>query len=101
MAGGTDLLLTAFGPAPLSRTAGEAPGVPVTDTHRAPSFATGRFPLPPAQNTNGPGPEGNLAAGRDALRRAEGGFAGAVTRPRARLGSPAGRRWHVVQRMRA
>ncbi|GHB32095.1 glycosyltransferase [Streptomyces chryseus] len=89
VAGGADLLLTAFGPAPLSRTAGEALGVPVIGTYLAPAFATGQFPLPNARNTDGPGPEGNLAAGREVLRRAEGVFAGATTRLRARLGLPA------------
>ena len=90
VAGGADLLLTAFGPAPLSRTAGEAFGVPVIGTYLAPSFATGEFPLPNARSTEDLGPEGNLAAGRDVLRRAEGVFAGAVTRLRARLGLPIG-----------
>ncbi|MCH0562984.1 MULTISPECIES: glycosyltransferase [unclassified Streptomyces] len=90
VAGGADLLLTAFGTAPLSRTAGEAFGVPVAGTYLVPAFATGRFPLPNARSTDGAGPEDNLAAGRDVLRRAEGTFAGAVTRLRARLGLPAG-----------
>lgn len=90
VAGGADLLLTAFGPAPLSLMAGEALGVPVIGTYLAPSFATRQFPLPNARNTDGLGPEGNLAAGRDVLRRAEGVFPGAVTRLRARLGLPAG-----------
>lgn len=90
VAGGADLLLTAFGPAPLSRTAGDAFGVPVIGTYLAPSFATGEFPLPNARSIDDLGPEGNLAAGRDVLKRAEGVFAGAVTRLRARLGLPAG-----------
>ncbi|MDT9683100.1 glycosyltransferase [Streptomyces sp. TRM76323] len=90
VAGGADLLLTAFGPAPLSRTAGEAFGVPVIGTYLAPSFATERFPLPNARSTEGLGPKGNLAAGRDVLRRAEGLFADAVTQLRTRFGLPAG-----------
>jgi UDP:flavonoid glycosyltransferase YjiC (YdhE family) len=90
VAGGADLLLTAFGPAPLSRTAGAALGIPVIGTYLVPAFATGRFPLPNARRTDGPGPEANLAAGRDVVRRAEAAFAGAVTRLRARLGLPAG-----------
>lgn len=90
VAGGADLLLTAFGPAPLSRTAGEAFGVPVIGTYLAPSFATERFPLPNARSTEGLGPKDNLAAGRDVLRRAEGVFADAVTQLRARFGLPAG-----------
>ncbi|MFG3551810.1 glycosyltransferase [Streptomyces sp. NPDC047725] len=90
VAGGADLLLTAFGPAPLSRTAGEAFGVPVIGTYLVPAFATRQFPLPNARSTDGLGPEDNLAAGRDVLRRAEEVFAGSVTRLRARLGLPAG-----------
>ncbi|MFD9685914.1 glycosyltransferase [Kitasatospora sp. NPDC059088] len=88
-AGGADVVLTAFGPAPLSRAAGEALGVPVVGTYLAPSFATREFALPNARNADDLGPEGNLAAGRDVLRRAEGLFVDAVTRLRARLGLPA------------
>lgn len=88
--GGADLLLTAHGPAPLTRTAGEAHGIPVIGTYLVPSFATGEFPLPHARNAEGRSPEDNLAAGRDALRRAEGVFAGGVTRLRERLGLPDG-----------
>ncbi|MGW1121523.1 glycosyltransferase [Streptomyces tanashiensis] len=90
VAGGADLLLTAHGPAPLSRTAGEAAGIPVVGTYLVPSFATRRFPLPNARSTDDTGPEGNLAAGQDVLRRAEGVLAGGVTRLRERLGLPAG-----------
>ncbi|GAA2390147.1 glycosyltransferase [Streptomyces glaucosporus] len=89
VADGADLLLTASGAAPLSRAAGEALGVPVVGTCLVPSFATRRFPLPNARSAGDLGPEGNLAAGRDVLRRAEGVFASAVTRLRARLGLPA------------
>ncbi|MFI2781488.1 glycosyltransferase [Streptomyces sp. ALB3] len=90
VAAGCDLVLTAFGPAPLSRAAAEASGVPVVGTYLTPSFATGHFPLPGAQDTGGLGPEGNLAAGREVVRRAEQLFAGAAARLRARLGLPAG-----------
>ncbi|WMX46202.1 glycosyltransferase [Streptomyces roseicoloratus] len=91
VAGGADLLLTPFGPAPLSRTAGEALGIPVVGTYLVPAFATGRFPLPHANGGDDDlGPDGNLAAGREVLRRAEAAFAGAVTRLRARLGLPDG-----------
>lgn len=88
--GGADLLLTAFGPAPLSRIAAEAAGIPVVGTYLTPAFATGRFALPNAGSTDDLGPGANLAAGREVLGRAEGLFAGAVTRLRARLGLPAG-----------
>ncbi|QKW25127.1 glycosyltransferase family 1 protein [Streptomyces seoulensis] len=91
VAGGADLLITAFAPAPLGRTAGEALGVPVVGAYLVPAFPTGRFPLPNARSAGSLGPAANLAAGRDVLRRAEGAFAGAVTRLRARLGLPAAR----------
>ncbi|MFF0431662.1 glycosyltransferase [Streptomyces sp. NPDC004327] len=85
----TDLVLTAFGPAPLSQTAGEALGVPVIGTYLAPAFATRQFPLPGAPGADDLGPEGNLAAGQTVLRRAEDLLADAVTRLRTRLGLPA------------
>ncbi|MER6472437.1 glycosyltransferase [Streptomyces collinus] len=88
VAAGADLLLTAQGPAPLSRTAGEAFGVPVIGTYLVPALATGQFPLPNAHSTDDLGTDGNLAAGRDVLKRAEGVFAGAVTALRTRLGLP-------------
>ncbi|WP_329493466.1 glycosyltransferase [Kitasatospora herbaricolor] len=90
VADGTDLVLTAFGPAPLSRTAGEALGIPVIETHLVPGVATREFPLPGASAAEGLGPEGNLAAGRETVRRRDNLFAHAVTRLRDRLGLPAG-----------
>ncbi|MEW1639580.1 glycosyltransferase [Streptomyces sp. NPDC093801] len=90
VAGGADLLLTASGPAPLARTAGEALGVPVIGTYLVPAHPTGRFALPPARSTGPRGPEDNLAAGREVVRRAEDVFSGADTRLRALLGLPAG-----------
>ncbi|MER6394941.1 glycosyltransferase [Kitasatospora sp. NPDC001603] len=88
VADGTDLVLTAFAPAPLSETAGEALGVPVLETHLVPAFATREFALPGATDADGLGPEGNLAAGHDVVRRRDQLFAGAATRLRARLGLP-------------
>jgi UDP:flavonoid glycosyltransferase YjiC (YdhE family) len=89
VAGGADLLLTASGPAPLGRAVGEALGIPVIGTYLVPAFATRAFALPNARSTvGGPGPEGNLAAGRDVVRRAEEAFAGAVTRLRVLLELP-------------
>ncbi|MEU1506308.1 glycosyltransferase [Kitasatospora sp. NPDC005748] len=88
VADGTDLVLTAFAPAPLSETAGEALGVPVLETHLVPAFATREFALPGATDADGLGPEGNLAAGHDVVRRRDQLFAGAATRLRSRLGLP-------------
>ncbi|MFJ3516968.1 glycosyltransferase [Streptomyces sp. NPDC090131] len=87
---GCDLVLTAAGPAPLSRTAGDAFGVPVIGTYLVPAFATRQFPLPGAPGVEDLGPEGNLAAGHTVATRAEGLFADAVTRLRTRLGLPSG-----------
>ncbi|GAA1961639.1 glycosyltransferase [Kitasatospora viridis] len=89
VAGGADVVLTAFGPAALSRAAGEAFGGPVVGAYLAPSFATREFALPNARGAEELGPAGNLAAGQEVLARAEGVFAGAVGRLRARLGLPA------------
>ncbi|MFI2609547.1 glycosyltransferase [Kitasatospora sp. NPDC018619] len=89
VASGADLLLTAFAPAPLSRTAAEAYGVPVLGTYLTPAFATGEFPLPGPVGGADLGPEGNLAAGRERLRSAQRLFSGAVARMRERLDLPA------------
>ncbi|MFJ6622004.1 glycosyltransferase [Kitasatospora sp. NPDC091335] len=86
VAGGADLLLTAFAPSPLSQTAGEAYGVPVLGTYLTPAFATGEFPLPGPAGGTDLGPEGNLAAGQERLRSADRLFSGAVARMRERLG---------------
>ncbi|QNP66287.1 glycosyltransferase [Streptomyces genisteinicus] len=88
VAAGTDLVLTAFGPAPLSRTAAAAYGIPVVGTYVTPAVATERFALPGARDSDGTGPEDRLGAGRAVLARAEGLFAGAVSRLRDRLGLP-------------
>lgn len=89
VADGADRVLTAFGPAPLSRTAGEAFAVPVIGTYLAPAFATAEFPLPGASDADDLGPDGNLAAGRELLARAGTLQAGVVSRLRTRLGLPA------------
>ncbi|MFK0294651.1 glycosyltransferase [Streptomyces sp. NPDC090442] len=90
VADGADLVLTPFGAAPFSLTAGAAFGVPVLGSYLVPAFATGEFPPPGAPSADDLGAAGNLAAGRAALGRAEGLYAGAVARMRDRLGVPAG-----------
>ncbi|MGC0416134.1 glycosyltransferase [Embleya sp. AB8] len=89
VAEGADLVLTAFGPASVSRAAGEAFAVPVIGTYLAPAFATREFPLPGGPGADDLGPDGNLAAGRALLARAGTLQEGVVTRLRARLGLPA------------
>ncbi|MFE7526650.1 glycosyltransferase [Kitasatospora sp. NPDC057542] len=85
VADGTDLVLTAFGPASLSQAAGEAIGVPVIGTYLAPAFATREFPLPGMPDGDDLGPEGNFAAGRALLARAGALQDEVLTRLRARL----------------
>jgi sterol 3beta-glucosyltransferase len=63
---GTDLVLTAFGPAPLSRFVAAGFGVPSIGVYLAPGVPTREFPPP-----GWPGPAAdNLAAGREMLARA-------------------------------
>ncbi|MGW7621188.1 glycosyltransferase [Streptomyces antimycoticus] len=87
-ADGADLVLTAFGPAALSRTAGEAYGIPVIGTYLAPACATREFPLAGAPGGDDLGPDGNLAAGLRVLADAGALQAGAVAGLRTRLGLP-------------
>ncbi|MFJ8437300.1 glycosyltransferase [Kitasatospora sp. NPDC094019] len=87
--GGVDVLLTAFGPAPLARAVGKALGIPVIGTYLVPSVPTGEFALPNARGEVGADPEGNLAVGREVVRRAEAVFGGTASRLRARFGLPA------------
>ncbi|XVU29657.1 glycosyltransferase [Actinoplanes sp. CA-054009] len=63
---GADVVLTAFGPAPLSRAAAERAGIASAGVYLAPGVPTAEFPPPgwPA----GSGAE-NLAAGREVLER--------------------------------
>ncbi|MBO8191609.1 glycosyltransferase family 1 protein [Streptomyces oryzae] len=90
VAGGTDLLLTAFGPSPLSQAAGGAFGIPVLGTYLAPAFPTREFPLPGAPRDDDPGADGNFAAGQSVLWQGEALSAEAATRLRDRLGLRAG-----------
>ncbi|WP_445516331.1 glycosyltransferase [Streptomyces sp. NEAU-174] len=88
VADGADLVLTAFGPAALSRVAGEASGTPVIGTFLAPACPTREFPLAGATDAEDLGPEGNLAAGQRLLADAAALQADAVAGLRTRLGLP-------------
>src|SRR3954471_9936859 len=69
VASGTDLVLTAFGPAPLSRLVAQGFGVPSAGVYLAPGVPTREFP-PPGWPVTGPlSPADNLAAGREVLAR--------------------------------
>jgi UDP:flavonoid glycosyltransferase YjiC (YdhE family) len=91
VAAGSDLILTAFGPAPLSRLVAEALGVPSLGVYLTPSVPTRDFPPPGRPAPTDVSPEANLAAGRDALVRAGSLYPEALARLRAALGLPAGR----------
>lgn len=86
---GTDMLLTALGPAPVSRVVAEGLGIPSIGVYLAPAIPTREFPLPGWPATGDLGPVGNLAAGRKLLGRANSLYAELLPRLRAQLGLPA------------
>jgi UDP:flavonoid glycosyltransferase YjiC (YdhE family) len=89
VAAGTDVLLTAFGPAPLSRLVAEGFGIPSLGVYLAPGVPTREFP-PPGWPASGPlSPADNLAAGREMLARTGALYAEVLRRLRARLDLPA------------
>jgi sterol 3beta-glucosyltransferase len=88
-AAGTDMLLTAFGPAPLSRLVAEAMRIPSLGVYLAPGVPTREFPPPGWPATGQPSPADNLAAGREVLARTGSLYADVLRRLRARLDLPA------------
>jgi UDP:flavonoid glycosyltransferase YjiC (YdhE family) len=87
-AAGTDMLLTAFGPAPLSRLVAEGFGIPSLGVYLAPGVPTREFP-PPGWPSRGGGDD-NLAAGREVLARTGSLYADVSGRLRAHFDLPAG-----------
>jgi sterol 3beta-glucosyltransferase len=88
-ADGIDVLLTAFGPAPLSRLVAEGLGVASAGVYLAPGVPTREFP-PPGWPAAGPlSPADNLAAGRAVLARTGSLYAEVLRRLRVRLDLPA------------
>jgi UDP:flavonoid glycosyltransferase YjiC (YdhE family) len=83
-----DVVLTALGPAPLSRLATEVLGLPMLGTYLAPAVPTGEFALPGLPQPGGVDRAANLAAGRAQLATADSLYAGILPRLRARLGLP-------------
>lgn len=81
---GTDVVLTAFGPAPLSRLVAAALGIPGIGVFLVPGVPTREFPPPGA-----PPAADNLAAGREMLARTDALYADVLQRMRARLDLPA------------
>jgi UDP:flavonoid glycosyltransferase YjiC (YdhE family) len=86
---GTDVLLTASGPAPLSRVVADGFGIPSVGVYLAPGVPTREFPPPGWPVTGRPSPAGNLAAGREMLARTDSLYADVLRRLRARLDLPA------------
>jgi sterol 3beta-glucosyltransferase len=85
---GADVVLSALGPAPLSRVVAEGFAIPSIGTYLVPAVPTAQFPLPGWPHPGDLGPAGNLAAGRDQLDRAADLHAESLPRLRARLGLP-------------
>jgi sterol 3beta-glucosyltransferase len=85
-----DVVLTALGPAPLSRLAAEALGLPCLGTYLAPAVPTGEFALPGLPQSGDAGPAANLAAGRELLAAAGSLYEGILPRLRDRLCLPPG-----------
>jgi len=85
---GADVVLTALGPAPLSRVAAEALGLPSLGTYLAPAVPTGEFALPGLPQPGEADPAANLAAGRALLAGAGSLYAGILPGLRGRLGLP-------------
>ncbi|SCL39363.1 UDP:flavonoid glycosyltransferase YjiC, YdhE family [Micromonospora pallida] len=88
-AAGTDILLTAFGPAPLSRVVAEGFGIPSLGVYLAPGVPTREFPPPGWPDAGHLSPADNLAAGRELLARTGVLYADVLRRLRARLDLPA------------
>jgi len=88
VAAGTDLVLTAFGPAPISRVVAEGSAIPSVGVYLAPGVPTGEFPPPGWPATGHPSPADNLDAGRQLLTRTDALYGDVVRRLRARLDLP-------------
>jgi sterol 3beta-glucosyltransferase len=88
-AAGTDILLTAFGPAPASRLVADAFEIPSAGVYLAPSVPTRAFPPPGSAAAGEPTGADNLAAGRAMLDRAGSLYTDVLARLRRRLGLPA------------
>src|SRR3954447_19359338 len=88
-AAGTDILLTAFGPAPLGRLVADGFGIASLGVYLAPGVPTREFPPPGWPVTGQPSPAENIAAGRELLARTGSVYADVLRRLRTRLGLPA------------
>ncbi|MEV6302173.1 glycosyltransferase [Actinoplanes sp. NPDC051861] len=82
---GADVLLTAFGPAPLSRAVAAAHGIPCVGVYLAPGVPTREFPLP-----GRPASDDNLATGREMLAGTDALYAGVLRRLGLPTAAPSG-----------
>ncbi|WP_345603070.1 glycosyltransferase [Pseudonocardia adelaidensis] len=89
VAAGTDLLLTAFGPAPLSRLVAGGFGIPSIGVYLAPGVPTREFPPPGWPEPGQVSPADNLAAAREVLARTGSLHADVLRRLRTRFDLPA------------
>jgi sterol 3beta-glucosyltransferase len=85
---GTDIVLSAFGAAPLSQVVAEGFGIPIIGTYLLPSVPTTQFPLPGWSEPGNFGPTGNLAAGQELVKQAADLYKNVVPRMRSQLGLP-------------
>ena len=88
-AAGADILLTAFGPAPLGRLVAEGFGIPSLGVYLAPGVPTREFPPPGWSAAGQLSTADNLSAGRELLARTGSLYADVLRRLRARLDLPA------------
>jgi sterol 3beta-glucosyltransferase len=96
VAAGTDAVLTAFGPAPLSRLVASGLGIPSAGVYLAPGVPTREFAPPGHPDAGHLSPEDNLAAGREVLERTGALYADVLQRLRGRLRSgPADEDWPI------
>jgi len=86
VAADVDVVLTAFGPAPLSRLAADAAGIPSAGVYLAPGVPTREFAPPGWPGADRFTGAENLAAGRAALERTDALYADVMRRMRKRLG---------------
>ncbi|TDC36060.1 glycosyltransferase [Micromonospora sp. 15K316] len=86
---GTDIVLTAFGPAPLARLVADGLGIPSVGVYLVPGVPTREFPPPGWPATGDLSPADNIAAGREVLARTGSLYADVLRRLSDRLGLPA------------
>nr|WP_296064213.1 glycosyltransferase [uncultured Actinoplanes sp.] len=79
-AAGADILLTAFGPAPISRAVAETFAIPSAGVYLAPGVPTREFAPPGRPGADKLSPDENLAAGREMLARGGELYAGVLKR---------------------